>query len=268
MAKEKKKIIKKEVSPEKIKALKELIKDIEKHNTIIVSSIENLPSKQMQKIRHMLRKQITMLIVKKKAAVKALNEAKKENVSQLAQYVEKNSAILFSSLDPFEIAGLLADNKYPISAKPGQTANEDIMIEAGPTDLMPGPAISELAAVGLKTGVEGGKISIKTAKVIVKAGQNISKNVADVLMKLGILPFTIGLDIKAAYDGKDKQVYTNIKIDREGFKLQLIGAFISAKQFAVNLGYACKETITDIIMKARREALALEKASQSHTEEK
>jgi len=107
MAKEKKKIVKREVSPEKIKALKELIKDIEKSNTIIISSIENLPSKQMQKIRHMLRKQITMLIVKKKAAVKALNEAKKENVSQLAQYVEKNSAIIFSNLDPFEIAGLL-----------------------------------------------------------------------------------------------------------------------------------------------------------------
>ena len=78
-------------------------------------------------------------------------------------------------------------------------------------------------------------------------------------MKLDIQPFSIGLEIKAAYDSKNKKVYENIKIDKEGFKLQLITAFMSAKQFAVNLSYACQETIIDILAKAQREALAVEK---------
>jgi large subunit ribosomal protein L10 len=255
------------VSPQKVKAMKELISTIESHNTIIVSSIVNLPSKQLQKIRHKLRKEFTMQIIKKKAAIKALQEAKKENVDKLSPYIETNCAILFSDLDPFEIAGLLVENKYPVKAKPGQIAEEDILIEAGPTDLMPGPAISELSAVGLKTGVEGGKISIKIAKVIVEKGKTIEKKHADVLMKLGILPFTIGLEIKAAYDSKDKKIYTNIKIDKEGFKNQLTSAFASARQFAINLGYACKETIMAILEKAQREAISLEKAVQSASQE-
>lgn len=260
-----KKELKRKISPAKMKALKELVGMIEKYHTICVSSIENLPSKQLQKIRHMLRKEIAMKIVKKNMAIMAFEEAKKENIKELARAVEKNSVILFSNTGPFEIAALLTENKFPIKAKPGQIANEDLVIEAGPTDLMPGPAISELASVGLKTGVEGGKIAIKETKAIVKAGQKISKNAADVLMKLDILPFSIGLDIKVAYDSKDKKVYSNIKIDKEGFTNKLTGTFVTAKQFAINIGYATKETIVSIIAKAQREALAIEKLA--HTEE-
>ena len=258
-----KKELKRKVSQSKVKALKELVGMIEKYPTVCVSSIENLPSKQLQKIRHMLRKEIVMKIVKKNMAIMAFEEAKKENIKELAKAVEKNSVILFSNLDPFEIASLLVENKFPIKAKPGQIANEDLVIEAGPTDLMPGPAISELSAVGLKTGVEGGKIAIKETKAIVKAGQKISKNAADVLIKLDILPFSIGLDIKVAYDSKDRKIYSNIKIDKEGFTNKLIGSFVAARQFAVGIGYATKETITLILARAQREALALEKLTAS-----
>jgi large subunit ribosomal protein L10 len=269
MAKEKiKKEIKRSVSPLKVKAVKELAHSIDRYPTIAISSIENMPSKQLQKIRHILRDKITMKIIKKRLAIRAFDEAKKENIKELGKYVETNCAILFSNLDPFEIAALLTENKFPIKAKPGQIANEDLIIEEGPTDLMPGPAISELSAVGLKTGVVGGKISIKETKAIVKAGQKISKNVSDVLMKLDIMPFSIGLDIKAAYDTKDKKIYANIKIDKEGFKNKLLSSFVSARQFAINLGYTTKETIVEIIAKAQREALALEKLSHSITEEK
>jgi large subunit ribosomal protein L10 len=257
------------VSPQKLKELKELIGLIEKHKTVAISSIENLPSRQLQKIRHTLRGKIAIKTVKKSMALRALESAKKENIKKLSSAVEKNSAILLSDADPFEIAGILSENKFPIKAKPGQLANEDIIIEAGPTDLMPGPAISELSAVGLKTGVEGGKIAIKETKAIVRAGQPISKNVADVLMKLDIQPFSIGLSIKAAYDSNDKKIYSNINIDKEGFKSQLLSAFVSARQFAINIGFACKETIADIIIRAQREALCLEKlTSHSSTEEK
>jgi large subunit ribosomal protein L10 len=263
--KNQKKKITKHVSAQKTKELKELISLMEKHSTVAISSIVNLPSKQLQKIRHTLRSKILLKTVKKNLALRAFEEAKKENIKELSQYVEKNFAILFSDSDPFEIAAILSENKFPIRAKPGQIANEDIIIEAGPTDLMPGPAISELSAVGLKTKVEGGKIAIKETKAIVNAGQPISKNAADVLMKLDIQPFSIGLDIKAAYDSKDKKTYANIKIDKEGFKNHLIGAFVSARMFAINLGYVTKETVIDIIMRAQREALALEKLQTSQS---
>ena len=100
--------ITRKVSQQKLKELKELIALIEKNSTIAISSIENLPSKQLQKIRHILRGKIIIKTVKKSLALRAFDEAKKENIKELSNSVEKNSAILFSDIDPFEIAGILA----------------------------------------------------------------------------------------------------------------------------------------------------------------
>lgn len=254
---------KRKIPAHKLKAIHELLGLIERYSTVAISTAENMPSQQFQKIRHKLRDRILMKMIKKKMSSRVLEESKKEGIKELAKYIDKNAVIIFSNSDPFELATFFAENRYPIKAKPGQVANEDIVIEAGATDLMPGPAISELSAVGLKTGVEGGKISIKETKTIVKKNGKISRAVADVLMKLNILPFTIGLDVIAAYDSKDKKVYTNIKIDKEGFKNSLVSAYANARQFAIHLGYACKETISSIIAKAQREALALQKLTEN-----
>ena len=62
------------------------------------------------------------------------------------------------------------------------------MIHAGPTSFAPGPIISELAAVGIKTKVEGGKLAVIQDTVIVREGQVISQKVSETLKRLDIRP--------------------------------------------------------------------------------
>ena len=67
----------------------------------------------------------------------------------------------------------------------------DIEIKAGPTNLVPGPAISELGALGIQISIDEGKISIKFPKIIVKKGGEISEGVASLLQKLNIYPLSL-----------------------------------------------------------------------------
>ena len=150
-------------------------------------------------------------------------------------------------------------NKSPAKARPGQEAPEDIIVKAGGTELVPGPAISELGAVGLKVQVQDGKLHIKEDKVIVKKGEKISEKASDVMSKLNIKPFSIGFIPLAGFDVKENKFYPEIKINREETLANLKDAFARALPFAVSIGYVSDDTIKLLLQKAEREAKALEK---------
>jgi hypothetical protein len=76
--------------------------------------------------------------------------------------------------------------------------------------------------------------------------------------KLGIKPFTIGFVSLAAFDAKDKKIYLNIRIDREGAISQLKQIYGKALPFAVAIAYPSKETIGFLLAKANSHAKVLE----------
>ncbi len=246
------------VSKAKLETVKSLVESIKNNSTIIIASIKNLPSKQFQEIRKKLRKEAEIKVAKKRVVWKAFETAE-NSLEKLKDYVQEDSALLFSKLDSFELAGLLVENKNPIKAKPGQIALEDIEIEAGVTDLLPGPAISELGALGIKVGVENGKIAVKEKKIIVKAGEKISGNAASIMAKLDMKPFTIGLEPIALYDLKNEKIYTDVKIDKEKTIQEIRVSAAKATGFAQKIVYYCKETISFLLAKANAEANSLEK---------
>jgi large subunit ribosomal protein L10 len=161
----------------------------------------------------------------------------------------------------------LADNKASVKAKADQIANEDLIVEAGPTDIPAGPMISEFAEAGIKVKVENGKLSIIKDTVVTKKGEKIKANVAGILSKLDIIPFKIGLNPLAAYDSKENKVFKNIKIDKEKTFSDVSLASLQAINLALNSSYPCKETIVFLIGKASLEANAIEKLNKTPKEE-
>lgn len=257
----------KKISKKKLETTKKLVELMKNSDSIIIASIKNLPSKQFQDIRKKLKGKAEVIVVKKRVMWKALEGVEKD-LDKLKDYIQEDSAILFSHLDSFELAGILAENKNPINAKPGQITIEDIEIEEGPTDLVPGPAISELGALGIKIAVEEGKIVIKERKVIVKTGEKISEAAASVMTKLDIKPFFIGLEPIAIYDGKTGKIYTNIKIDREKTITEMKTVAARAIGFAQKIVYYCKETIGFLLAKANTDYNALSRLQTKAQAEK
>ncbi len=247
------------VSEKKVKSVKELAGLMDKYNTVLVGSTMNLASAQLQKARKVLREKSVVKYAKKSVALRAIDASKKEGIDKLKAQVTESPTLIFSNEDPFDLATVLSENKFPARAKAGQLSPKDINVEAGPTDLLPGPIISEFGAVGIKAGIVGGKIAIKAPKVIVKEGEKITSAVASILMKLDILPFEVGLETPIAYDSKNNKVYTGIKIDKAGTLAELTGLFATAYQFAIQVGYPTSENISQIIVNVGREGNALQK---------
>ena len=246
--------VKANVSDKKKKMLKELTSALLNSSTIMVSSIKSLPCSQFQTIKKKLKdlNKTEARVIKKRIMKLAMDEASKtkSNIKELEKFLEEGEAVLFSSIDTFELSGIIADNKALIKAKAGQEAIEDLIVEAGPTDIPAGPMISELAEAGIKVKVENGKLTIMKDTVVTKKGEKIKANVAGILSKLDILPFKIGLTPLAAYDSKENKVFENIKIDKEATFNQISLASLQSINLAINSNYPCKETIIFLIGKA------------------
>tara|TARA_Y100000034_G_scaffold91232_1_gene110032 strand:- start:723 stop:1844 length:1122 start_codon:yes stop_codon:yes gene_type:complete len=243
----------------KEKDVNKLVDKMQHAKTVMIVDIKGLPSKQFQDIKKSIREHAQIKVAKKNILKRAIEKFGKEDVLPLEKHIKENSAIAISELEGYELAGILAQKKTPAAAKAGQVAPDDIEVKAGPTDLVPGPAISELGAVGLKIAVEDGKLSIKNSKVIITEGQTINQDVASILQKLNIMPFTVGLEPVAIYDVESGKIYTEIKIDSEETVSLLKDAAGKALGFAQKIIYYCKDTITYFLAKANAEGEALGK---------
>lgn len=234
----------------KLDTVKELAELVKTKKTILVASIKNIPASQFQEIGKKLRSKAIVKVPKKSLIFRALDSSADEEIKKLREKIDDSFAILFSDLDSFELASELEESKSPAKAKPGQEAPEDIEIPEGPTDLIPGPAISELGALGIQIKIEKGKIHIKEAKVIAKKGAKISQGAADLMSKLDIKPFSVGFIPLCAFDTKEGKLYLNIKIDKEATVEKLKTSFGKVLGFAVGIGYTSEDTIKLLIGKA------------------
>jgi large subunit ribosomal protein L10 len=254
----KEKVTREKPVPEgKIKLVDELAEKIRKTKTVFVASIKGLPASKFQKIKKNLRGKAEVVIAKRSIILRAISKIEKGKLQEVKELVNADTCLMFSEIDAFSLAALLMDNQTPAKAKIGDIAPVDIHVEPGPTDLIPGPAISELGSVGLKVAVENGKLAIRDGKTIVKEGEVISAKVAGVLGKLNISPMRVGFIPVGAYDAKDDVVYKGIKIDKAGTLEELRSAIRKAFGFAVGIGYTVKETISYFISKAAMEEKAL-----------
>ena len=261
-----KKIVK-NIPKKKTDSVANLTDLIKNKKTIMIASIKNLPSRQFQEIGKKLRGRVIIKVPKKNLIFRAINNSGNETIKELQEKITDSVAILFSDMDCFDLALELIKNKSPTKAKAGQMPLEDIEIPAGPTDMVPGPAISELGALGIQIQIEKGKISIKEPKIIARKGEKISQGAADIMNKLDIKPFSIGFVPLSAFDTKEGKLYLEIKIDREKTLEELKSSFAKAQAFAVEIGYISEDTIKLLIRKAAMQEKALEKIKAKIKEE-
>jgi large subunit ribosomal protein L10 len=243
----------------KKKLVLNLEEKIKKSKTVLIASIKNLPSSQYQDIKKKLRGKAEIIVIKKSLVLRAMDKVEKGALKNLKEKIGADVAVFFSELDAFSLSGLLSENVSPAKAKPGDLAPEDIVVEPGPTELIPGPAISELSSVGLKVAVEGGKIAIKKGATIVKKGEKIGLAQASVMGKVGIEPMKVGFEPIAAYDSNDDKTYFEIKIDKKGTLEGLREAIGKAFSFGIGIGFVSKETVGYYIARAGLEEKALAK---------
>lgn len=246
--------------PEYKKNIVDEMSDLMRKSSITaLVNMSDMPAPQLQAIRREMKGKISIYMTKKRLMKIALDKLKgeKKNIEALANYFEGMPAFIFSNENPFKLSRLLQKSRTKAPAKAGQAAPSDIVISKGPTPFAPGPIISELSGIGLKVGVEGGKIAIKENAVIARKGDKIKPKVAEILTRLDIRPMDVGLGMVAAYE--DGIIYTRdvLEIDEKAFNNKLNNAAAQAFNLAFNIAYTTKDNISLLIAKAFNDAKAL-----------
>lgn len=247
------------VADYKKEAVKEYVDLIKKFPIVGAVNMEGLPTPQLQIMRATLRPGVVIKVSKRRLIKLALEQAKKEvpGIEKLEEHLKGMPALIFAKENPFKLYKKLGKSKSPAPARPGQAAPKDIVIPAGKTPFAPGPIIGELGSIGVKSGVDGGKVAIKQDSVVAKEGEIIKPKVAELLTRMNILPMEVGLDLVAVFE--NGTIYTKkvLAIDEVKFMQDLNDAAAWSFNLAVEIGYPTEDTIELMVIKSFREARAL-----------
>jgi len=245
----------KEVRPDKIKTVEELASLMNKYPIIGVLDMCKTPASALQKIKMNLKGKALIRVAKRRMILYAMEKAKKEN---LKEYIKGYPALILTNEDPFKLFMTIKKQIVPANAKPGDVPEEDIEIKAGPTELMPGPAISTLSKVKIPAKVQAGKIAIMRDFVACKAGQPVSLDLASALQLLKLQPMSVGLNVVVFDDKGTVYKAEDMFVDETKLLNDIQLAIHNAFNLSINADYPTKETIGFMLAKAQMEAKALE----------
>ena len=240
----------------KVKDVEELIEMISKSRVVGIVGVREIPASNLQQMRGSLRGNVEIRMVRNTIARRAL-EASAPDIRPLADFIEDQTALIFSNDNAFKLNSLLEKGKQPMPIKAGSRAPKDIVVEAGETTFSPGPMVGKLQAAGIPAAIKGGKVVINQRITLAKEGEIVPAKTADILKTMEIFPRNVGLELRAAFEGglifksKDLSINVDSKI------AELCNASAKAMSFAVEIGYTTPVTIGPMLQKAQTKARAL-----------
>lgn len=243
----------------KLEKVKDLEKLIESSSVVGIIDVSGLPAATLQNIKKSMRGSAEILLTKKSVILKAIEgaEKKKAKIKELENLKAHIPAIIISNESPFGLYKKLGKMKEEAQAKAGDIAPRDIVVQEGPTNLPPGPAIADLQKAGLKAAIQGPNIVIKETATLVKQGAVINDTVAGILSKLDIKPMEIGLNVLGIYEegvvyGKDV-----LAVDESEYVNKIVQAYRNAFNLAYNANYFTKDVVLLKLSEAYRNAMNL-----------
>ena len=255
-------IEKKHIPQWKLDEVNELIKLFNQFDNIAVIQVSKMSDKQVQKMRKTLRGNAVIKMSKKNLQVRAIEQVikdtDKENLDKLAENISGQSALCFTNMNVFDLRRVFNENLWMVPAKPDDKTPVEIWVPEGDTGLPTGQVISELnMTLRLPTRIQNDTIWIREATRTHKVGDFVDVKQAAVLKKLGVNP--IESLIKIQYAWSNGEIYTPeiIYMDIKAFKRDIISAFNTAKQLAIQFGIIDELTIEPLIQKAYRAALGI-----------
>jgi len=235
------------------------VREFEGSPVIGIVNIHGIPAPQFQAMRRQLHGRVRLTVSKNNLLRIALKEAasKRQGLDALSEAIEGQTAVVTASINPFRLYREMEATKTKAPARGGERAPEDLWVREGDTPFKPGPIVGELQKAGVPAAIERGKVVIKKDKLLVKAGDRIPRDVAQVLARLEIFPLIVGLDLRGAYEagtvfGRDVLAIDDVKV-----RADLTLADVGAMALAMSLSYPARRTIRPLLSKAYRHAIAL-----------
>ncbi|RSN68439.1 50S ribosomal protein L10 [Candidatus Korarchaeum cryptofilum] len=242
----------------KEEAINKFLKLLKEYPTVMIGDFSRIPANHFERVRRELSPDVKFFVMKKTLFKKACELSNREGLKKLSEMVPQSLVVIFSRKDPFDTYKLLSERKTEIFMKPGDVAEEDVVIPAGPTDLAPGPILMDLRAMNIPTKIQGGKVAIAESVTILKKGQKASAQIADLLRALNIKPLKVGFKVTGAID-ESGLIYSPevLSVTREDILRLLQEAHMRSLNLAIELGEINRHTLAPMMQRAAARAIAL-----------
>ena len=243
----------------KVRIVNELKELFSKYETLFVIDLHGTSNKVVQEYRFWLRRRGSRIIKAKNTLVLiALRQLMGGVDEKLRNLFTGENLLIFTNENPYELAKWIWENGVRREAMPGDIAPFDLVAPAGNTNMGPGPIMSKFGKLKIPIRVQDGKIWIVKDTVVVKKGDKVNEDAAEILKKLNIKPIFESLKIKAAIiKGKYLIPGEELKLDTKTYRSMFEDAVRYALNLAVNAAYPTPEVLRVSIMKAYTEALNL-----------
>jgi len=178
-----------------------LEKAIQEFKNVLVVTVDNVGSFQMQKIRIALRGTAEILMGKNTLMRMVMREqlASNPKLETLIPQIKGNMGLIFTNGDLNKVRSTVIQNKVPAVAKSGTIAPTDVFVPAGPTGLDPGQT-SFFQALNISTKIARGSIEISNDVHLIKKGEKVTSSAVALLGKLDIKPFFYGCVVTSVYE--------------------------------------------------------------------
>jgi large subunit ribosomal protein L10 len=240
----------------KIEEVEYLTKLFKTYPVFAIADLTGFPTSQLQKLRKRLAGKVLFRVSKNKLILRALKNAGFDT-SKFEELLTGQNLLLFTRMNAFELGMLLDKYKGTTYYRPGEIAQQEIVIPEGNTGLSPGPILSTFSKLKIPTRIQGNSIIVTKDTVVAKPGDVISDELASLLQRLGIALKEVKIRIKAAYDGGVLIPGDKLVLNIDEYVENIKNAHLDAIKIGVEIAWPVPEVLELTISRAYREALAL-----------
>jgi len=245
---------KRKVRKEGLKA--KLDKYLVEYKNILICTVDNVGSHQMQKVRMSLRGKAVVLMGKNTICRKAIREHTEENptLDALLPFVRGNIGFIFTNDDLNLVRKIVLENKVPAAAKQGSMAPIDVFVPPGPTGLDPGQT-AFFQALNISTKIARGSIEIINQVHLIKAGEKVSSSHVALLSKLNISPFFYGIKVSHVFEGGSVYEASVLDLTKEDLYTKFFAGVRKIAALSLAIGYPTIASVPHIVGGAFRKLL-------------
>ncbi|CAL5085198.1 unnamed protein product [Urochloa decumbens] len=176
---------------------------LDEYTKVLIALADNVGSKQLQDIRRGLRGDSVVLMGKNtliRRCIKAYaDKTGNHTFDPLMDLLVGNVGLIFTKGDLKEVREEVAKYKVGAPARVGLVAPVDVVVPPGNTGLDPSQT-SFFQVLNIPTKINKGTVEIITPVELIKKGDKVGSSESALLAKLGIRPFSYGLQIVNVYE--------------------------------------------------------------------
>jgi len=250
---------------------KKLVRLLTTYTKVFIVKVDNVGSQQMNLTRKEMRGTAEILMGKNTFIRKIIKDFLEKNpghfYGNLLPLVGGNVGFVFTNADLPKVRDVILANKVPAPARIGAISPVDIVVPAGPTGADPGQT-SFFQVLQIPTKIVKGQIEITSSVNLIRKGDKVGNSEFALLNKLGIKPFSYGLQIDSVFDSGSVFPVEVLDISHADLAAKFSSALSTFAAVSLALKYPTQASIPHSIANAFKTLVAITVNLEGYTFEK